>query len=180
LFRFRGTVRGLKEFIELYTGGPVAIVEHFRLRGLGGAILGDTGAAFSSSILGGGFRVGGAVGEEGAAPLGGDVDDAFRTHAHRFSVVIPAMLDTEQLEVVHHIIDVHRPAHAIFRVCTVDAGMRVGRGLHIELSSVIGASGGFATIQLGTAALGRGSIVGRPEDGMVLGASRLGDHSPFH
>ena len=83
---------GLKRFIELYTGVPVVLVEHFRLRGLGGAILGDTGAAFSSSVLGGGFRVGGAVGAEGAAPLTGDIDDAFRTHAHRFSVVIPAML----------------------------------------------------------------------------------------
>lgn len=179
LFRFRGTVPGLKRFIEIYTGIPVAIIEHFRLRGLGGAILGDTGAVFSSSVLGGGFRVGGAVGEEGAAPLEGELDDAFRTHAHRFSVIVPSMLDAEQLDVVNHIIEVHRPAHTIFRVCTVDAGMRVGRGLHVSLSSLIGTTGGFATVQLGTTTLDRGSIIGRPEDGMVLGTSPLGDPSLF-
>lgn len=179
LFRYRGTVGGLKQFIEIYTGVPIAIIEHFRLRGLGGAVLGDTGTAFSSAVLGGGFRVGGAVGDEAEAPLDGDVPDAFRTHAHRFSVVVPALLDAEQLDVVNHIIEVHRPAHTMFRVCTVDAGMRVGRGLHVELSSVIGTTGGFVPIQLGAAALGRGAIVGRPEEGLALGTSILGNPAHF-
>ena len=42
LFRFRGTIPGLLRFLEICTGGPVAIVEDYRLRGGGGAVLGDT------------------------------------------------------------------------------------------------------------------------------------------
>jgi phage tail-like protein len=177
LFRYRGTVPGLKRFIEIYTSVPVVLIEHFRLRGLGGAVLGATGDAFSSSILGGGFRVGGTVGGEGEAPLAGSLQDAFRTHAHRFSLIVPAALDPEQLDVVRHILDVHRPAHTIFDICTVGAGMRLGLGLHLELSTVIGRTGSFATLQLDDSVLGRGAIVGRPELGTILGASRLGDDS---
>ena len=36
LFRYRGTLPGLKRFIELYVGVPVLIMEHYRMRGIGG------------------------------------------------------------------------------------------------------------------------------------------------
>ena len=181
LFRFRGTVPGLKRFIELYVGVDVVILEKFRLRGLGGATLGDV----SSSVLGGGFRVGGALGTAGGrdSGLGSSgptpesrvpTPDAFATHAHRFTVLIPAALTEEQLDVVHHILDVHRPAHTIVDVCTVGAGMRVGRGLHVALSSMVGPTGGFQTLQLGGTALGRDAIVGRPTGGITADASRVG------
>ena len=52
--------------------------------------------------------------------------------------------------------------------------MRVGRGLHVGLSSVIGRTGGFSSVQLGAAVLGRGAVVGRPEAGTIPGAGRLG------
>jgi phage tail-like protein len=175
LFRNRGTVAGLKRFIEIYTGIPVIVIEHYRMRGIGAAALGDTGAAFSSSIVGVGFRIGGAVGSAIAKPLDGDIDDAFRTHAHRFTVIIPATLTEEQLEVVRNIIEVHRPAHTIFDVCTVGAGMRVGRGLMLEISSVVGPTGAFSTFKVGDSVLGRGAIIGRPATGAVLGSSKLGE-----
>lgn len=177
LFRYRGTLPGLKRFIEIYTGVPVIIIEHYRMRGIGAAVLGDTGAAFSSSIVGVGFRIGGAVGSATPAPLQGSIEDAFRTHAHRFTVIIPAALTEEQLEVVRNIIEVHRPAHTIFDVCTVGAGMRVGRGLMLEVNSVIGPTGAFSTLQLGSSVLGRGAIIGRPETGAILGSSKLGGDS---
>jgi len=109
--------------------------------------------------------------------LTGSAEDAFTTHAHRFSVIIPAVLTAEQLEVVRHILDVHRPAHTLVDVCTVDAGIRVGRGLHLGLTSVIGRSGGFTPLQTGASLLGRGSIIGRPEAGTRLESSRLGGDS---
>jgi phage tail-like protein len=174
LFRYRGTLPGLQRFIELYVGIPVLIIEHYRMRGIGASVVGDEGSAFTSSIVGVGFRIGGAAGRETAAPLTGSVEDAFRSHAHRFTVVIPAALNEEQLDVVTHIIDVHRPAHTIFQVCTAGVGMRVGRGLMLEISSVIGPTGGFSTFRTGGSAVGRGAILGRPEEGSVLGSSRLG------
>jgi phage tail-like protein len=176
LFRYRGTVPGLQRFIEIYTGVPVIMIENFRLRGIGGALLGDTGAAVSSSILGAGFRVGGAL-DSGVTPISGTIEDAFKSHAHRFTVIIPALLTPDQLGVVDHILMVHRPAHTIFQVCTVGAGMRVGRGLIVAMTSVIGPTGGFSPIQLGDAILGRGAIVGRPEPSAILGSARVGEHS---
>jgi phage tail-like protein len=174
LFRFRGTVQGLQRFLELYTGAPVILIENFRLRGLG--TLGEGGME-SRSILGGGFRVGGAVGDEGTKPLAGSVEDAFETHAHRFKVMIQAALTSEQLDVVHRILDVHRPAHTLVEVCTVDSGMRVGRGLHLGLTSAIGRSGGFLPLQTGASRLGRDGVIGRPEAGVRLEGSLLGEDS---
>jgi len=166
LFRFRGTVAGLRKFIELYVGVDVVLLEHFRLRGGMVAMLGGSGAAAPSSMLGVGFKIGDAPGEPGTA--------ASDSHAHRFTVLIPAPLTEEQLDVVRQILVVHRPAHTIFDVCTVGAGMRIGRGLHVGISSMIGATGGFAMAQLGGSALGRGAIIGRPWGGSTIGASRLG------
>jgi phage tail-like protein len=179
LFRFRGTLRGLTRFLEIYLGDEsVVLLEEFRLRGMGGAVLGDRGAAASTSVLGGGFRVGGQVGEPGEAPLDGTVlKDAFDLHAHRFTVLVRGALSEEQLAVVNDILELHRPAHTKVEICTVGAGMRVGRGLHVGLSSNIGRTGGFRTLQLGASSLGRGAIVGRPETAIVPGSARLGRDS---
>jgi phage tail-like protein len=175
LFRFRGTVPGLTRFLELYTGTKVILIEQFRLRGLG--TVGESGGPQARAILGGGFRVGGALGAATAEPLSGSAADAFHTHAHRFSVMIPAELSADQLDVVRQILEVHRPAHTMVEVCTVDAGMRVGRGLHLGLTSVIGRSGGFAPLQTGAALLGRGVVLGRPGAGVTVESSRLGQDS---
>ncbi len=177
LFRFRGTVPGLRHFVEIYLGIQTILIEKFRARGLGGALLSDSGGLSSNSILGAGFRVGGAIGEDETQLLSGSIEDAFDTHAHRFSLIIPASLTSEQLDVVKQILDLHRPAHTLVDVCTVGAGMRVGRGLHVELTSIIGRNGGFSQLQLGNAMLGRGAILGRPDAGTVIGGSRLGEDS---
>lgn len=177
LFRFRGTLPGLSRFLEIYTGVKVILLEKFRVRGLGGAILGDPTGLSSSSVLGAGFRVGGAMGASDTTTLSGDVADAFDTHAHRFSVIIPAVLGVEQMEVVRHILAMHRPAHTLVDICTVGAGMRVGRGLHVALTSIVGRTGGFASLQLGNSLLGRDAIIGRPEPGTRLGSSMLGGDS---
>src|SRR5262249_37026443 len=128
----------------------------------------------STSVVGYGFRVGGAVGQEEEVALGGSIEDAFRTHAHRFTVIIPAVLAPEQLATVEDILPVHRPPHTLFAACTVGGGMRVGRGLLLEVSSVIGRTGGFSTLQLGKATLGRGAIVGRPVPGVRIASNALG------
>lgn len=177
LFRFRGTVRGLTRFLEIYTGTKVILIEKFRVRGMGGVLVGESSEVVSNSILGAGFRVGGAVGNPETSVLHGSIEDAFETHAHRFSVVIPAMLSAEQLDVVRHILEVHRPAHTLFDVCTLDAGVRVGRGLNVGLTSIIGRGAGFTPLQLGGVRVGRDAIIGRPEQGTHIGGSRLGTDS---
>lgn len=178
LFRFRGTLPGLQRFLAIYLGYDVTILEKFKLRGLGGALLGATsGAAFTSSVLGAGFRVGGAIDSATATSLQGTVQDAFKTHAHRFSVLIPGNLTDEQRAVVLEVLRVHRPAHTLFEICPIGSGMRLGRGLHVGLSSIVGRTAEFTSLQVGTWRLGRDEIIGRAEPGVRPGSSRLGSNS---
>lgn len=175
LFRLRGTIRGLKTFLDVCLDTSVVIVEEWRLRGLGVPLAGSgAGGPFAGSVVGTNLWVGGAVGAIDGDPLEGSAADAFAAHAHRFSVVVPLVLSDEQAAAVRHVLDVHRPAHTIVDVCTVGAGMRVGRGLHVGLLAMIGRTGGWETAQLGSSALGRGAIVGRPGPATRPGLSGIG------
>ncbi len=176
LFRFRGTVEGLKTFLQIYTGVEIIIIEHFKVHGLGGAIVGAEHPEQGDAILGAGYRVGQALASSDSPVI--DDEPHFETltderHAHRFSVLIPALLSSEQLDVVRHILDQHRPAHTLFDVCTVESGMRIGRGLHLQLSSIIGHTGGFLPVQLDSSTLGRGTTLGSPPLASTASGGRL-------
>ena len=173
LFRYRGTIRGLTRFLRLVTGVEPIIIERYRLRG--GAVIGEPAARGSRAILGGGMRVGGQVGTSGQTPLGaGSVADAFETHAHRFTVMLPALLSEETLALAARVLAVHRPAHTLYDLCTVTAGSRVGRGLHVGLSAVIGRGSGWEPLRIGSSALGRGGLLGRPAPGTRTDGARVG------
>src|SRR5262249_21964868 len=126
------------------------------------------------SVVGEGFRIGGSVGTDTTVSVSGTTADAFRTHAHRFTVVVPSVLSDEQLAVVNDIIRVHRPAHTIFDVCAIGGGMPGEPRLLLEVSSIVGRTGGFSPMQLGAAVVGRGNTIGRPGEGSVIGTTRLG------
>jgi phage tail-like protein len=166
LFRFRGTVPGLKRFLEIVAGREVIIVEKYRLRGTGVATTGGAGPLASTSVLGAGFRVGGSVGAAEEVTLGGTAEDAFETHAHRFAVVVPGRVCDETLDVIRYVLEVHRPAHTLVEVCTAEAGIRVGLGLHVELTSVVGPSGGFRPLRVGAGSVGREMVVGELQPSM--------------
>ena len=102
------------------------------------------------------------------------MDDAFATHAHRFTVIIPRLLDDTQARTVADLLDLHRPAHTLYDLCTVGAGMRVGMGLHVQLTSVVGPSASWRELELGQTRLGTDAVVGRPQQGLRPGGSRLG------
>jgi phage tail-like protein len=195
LYRKRGTVWSLSRYIQLFLAGDRAgdadaalvtplIVEHYRLRGLGGPLLGADPTVSSRSVVGHGFRVGGEVGslddtlvesERSAdAKLGGSDSSAFHSTAHRFTVLIPKPLGAEEDAAVRHILDVERPAHTAYTLCTVDAGMRVGRGVHIGLSSIVGPTGAFEGAVTDLSLIGRGAVLGGPTTGISVEAGRLG------
>lgn len=172
LFRCRGTVCGLRRMLEIYLEAQVILIETFRFRGLGGAAAGETGTA--GAVVGFGYRVGGERDGDRDGPSAGTAADAFATHAHRFTVLVARDLDAEQLAIVHSLLDLHRPAHTLVEVCTVGAGMRVGSGLHVAVSTLVGPGAGFYPAVLGDAVLGAGAVLGKPRAGVQTGGSRLG------
>ncbi|MGH3774184.1 MAG: phage tail protein [Pseudonocardiaceae bacterium] len=189
LYRRRGTVWALSRYIELFLAGAGAdeqsrpgvapvIVEHFRLRGVGPVLGGDPQLS-SRAVVGTGFRIGGEIGSLRDRPLDPDDDraSALAASAHRFSVLVTRPLGIEQEAAVRHILDTERPAHTGYELCTVDAGMRVGDGLHLGLSSVVGPTGAFDPAITGTSLLGRGTLLGGPTTGLAVEAARLGTTS---
>jgi len=89
-------------------------------------------------------------------------------------VMVPRLLDEDQLQCVRDLLDLYRPAHTLYDLCTVGAGMRVGLGLHVELTSVVGPSAGWRQLQVGGTRLGTDAVIGRPRQGIRPGGSRLG------
>jgi len=176
LFRYRGTVMGLIKFVEIYLGVKVTIVENFKLRGLGGALLGQSDAVTSNTILGAGFRIGGKLGEQREESVNDvSIEDSIKINAHRFNLIIAASLTTEQREVVELLLETHRPAHTLYNICTADAGMRIGIGLHTGLNSIVGNTSGFGQLQVGASLLGYSDTVGAAKMGTHVGSSRLGN-----
>jgi phage tail-like protein len=176
LFRTRGTVGSLKTMIEILSeGAEVLIVEHFRLRG--GGVFGNEQVNHSQAVLGGGFRVGGIIGEASDQPLAGlDVNQAeqgFDDFAHRFTVTLGAALSEAQMTCLRRLIELHKPAHTDFTLCTAASGIRVGLGVHVGVAAHIGNRSGFEPAILGDAALGAGFLLGRAElDASTSGGDR--------
>ena len=192
LFRLRGTLWSLQRMVEIVTGARVVIVEQFRMRGLarvgagsgagsGGDSGGSAGPAWDEpAVLGMGLRVGGPVGNDSVQGDLREINDSFALNAHRFAVLVQAELDADTEAAVRHLLDVHRPAHTLFSLCPLGQGARVGRGLQIGLSTVVGPTNGFAQLQLGAATLGRGQLLGRApraRGGLQAGPARLGQSS---
>jgi phage tail-like protein len=187
LYRLRGTVWALSRYIEIFLAGAHAtardrpwvspvIIEHFRLRGSGGPVVGADPSLSSRSVVGAGFRVGGAVGELGSRPIDPSqtVTSSFAGTAHRFSVLIPRPLSAEEAAAIRHILDMERPAHTAFELCTVDAGLRVGTGLHLGISSIVGPTGAFEAAIADLSLLGRGALLGGASTGLAVEAGRVG------
>jgi phage tail-like protein len=96
-----------------------------------------------------------------------------RRHAHRFTVVVPALRTEELAAVLDLATETHKPAHTIHQLCWLDAGFRLGAGSLVGIAR-IGAREGFRPAVLG-APLGTDRTVGRaaPDDRWRLGATHL-------
>lgn len=122
LYRRRGTLAGLTEFLEIYLDQPFRILESFRLRRGGGFYLGQDRER-GGSVLG----VGMMLKEPGAA-------DPF---AHHFELSIVGSLTIEQHAIVKQILELERPAHTTYRLCIVRDTMSVGQRALLGISTLI-------------------------------------------
>lgn len=161
LYRIRGTQECLDRLLRLYLPAPFAIVENWRLRGVAGAVLGALPAGPPAPAVGGP----GAAGALGRFVVGGrrPGENAYNATAHRFTVLVCADLTAEQRDVVRGLLASHKPAHTEVELCELGLGMRVGRRLHLGLSSVVGPGDDWGRAVVGRVAVGAAGVVGRPE-----------------
>lgn len=149
LYRMRGTVWALRRYLQLYLAGDRAT---------------DPATALPEPVVLERFRL-----RHGTAPYAG--------HAHRFTVLVPQPLDAEAEAVVRHVLETERPAHTAYDLCTVEAGLRVGRGAHLGLSTVVGPTGAFDRAVTGSSVLGRRTILGPPIGELLGSLTRVGRES---
>jgi phage tail-like protein len=161
LYRKRGTIEGLREYLQIYAGVNAIIEEPARagkiwalgdanLLGFGtmlapgplqGAVL-DTTATMDASHM--------TTGEAFGAALFEDV-------AHRFcvSVYCAELTSTTTLDTVRQVLDREKPAHTTYELCVIEPAMRVGVQSRVGIDA-IAAGPGYPPAQTG---LGLGSGV---------------------
>ncbi len=172
LFRIRGTQACLERVLRLYLAVPVNVVENWRLRGLGGAVLGTTAGGAPAPAIGGAARRTGALGRFTVGGVGPG-QDGYTATAHRFTVLIAAPLQGEQLEVVRSIVELHKPAHTLAEICLLGTGMRVGRSLHLDVTSVVGPGAAWGPAVVGHVLVGGDGVVGVPSAAARVGESSI-------
>ncbi|HEY3857282.1 MAG TPA: phage tail protein [Verrucomicrobiae bacterium] len=156
LYRHRGTVAGLKRYIEIYTGVVPVILEAFLSRPAQPAMVG-----LGNSFLGGSFSLSASSAEFSPARA------LSNAYASRFTVLVYADDECEAktlLPVVNRIVTVNKPAHTIHTLRAIYPDAQVGVRSTVGLDYVIG--GGTASFT---------KIGGKPKAGQPnLGASVLG------
>jgi phage tail-like protein len=173
LYARRGTQAALERMLRLYLGRDARIVERWRLRGLGGGILGfEPDGGLDSPTVAGTTRRAGMLGH---FTIGGALPgaDSYEKLAHRFTVLIPGCLTDEQREVVGDLVRAQKPSHTLGDVCELGSGMPVGR-LRLGLTAYVAPPRGRATGIIGRARLGGGTVVGTPAVASRVGETRLG------
>jgi phage tail-like protein len=146
-----GTPEVLRRLVEILAGAPVLLIEAFRLRAPG--VIGGHGDG-GTAVLGAGIRL-------GAALLGEDQPETVEDEAWRFTLLIQAPADEELLAMLRDAVERFKPAHTAFTLCALDSGLRVGRGLHLDLAALIGPDSGLPVPVLGSTRLGRDALLGR-------------------
>jgi phage tail-like protein len=159
-YRRRGTLEGLREFLQLHTsltGSQPAIIEHFRLRDLASQFEAGTGVLAGGQLYIGGY------------PLSPEEDEL----AHHFTVVLPAAAvpDDVALATLRQLVEAQKPAHTAFQVRLVEAGIRIGCQSTVGVDTLVGE---YPAAPLGELRLGQSGRLDSPDDTQPkLGSTRL-------
>lgn len=162
LYGMRGTLEGLRRYLEIYAGVQAYIGEPARdvhiwslgeagLLGfstmlapgpLQGAVLGSSAIVDQSHM---------STGEDLGAALYEDVAHRFCVHVYCAELTRPGALDT-----VRAVIEREKPAHTAYELCVIEPAMRVGVQARIGFDSIIasGAPSAATDFPLDTGALG--------------------------
>src|SRR5262249_21784206 len=147
LYKQRGTLWGLKRFLQLALGIDVQILEWFQLRrwlflNKAGSLLGQDSEIWGSCIvkrlqLDENSRIGDFL-------LVGTTDperDPFHVDAYKFSIFVPAAVvqSAAAMSMLRLLVEGEKPAHTQFDLAPVEAQFRLGVQSTIGFDTVVGA-----------------------------------------
>jgi phage tail-like protein len=181
LFRHRGTAECLLRLMHIYLGVRPALIETWRLRGLAGTVLGTRPTADPDEVIGGAASRSAALGRfavsgrDAERRRNGPFATGYDATAHRFTVLVPGRLSTEQRAVLTDLLDAHRPAHTLWELCELGEGMRIGV-LRLDLTAYVGPAPEPPTVVVGRTGLGVDTVLSTAAPGSRLdGAGRVGE-----
>jgi phage tail-like protein len=180
-YKIRGTLKGLKVIIELFTGITPRIIEHHHAKrpmALGkNAVLGVSsilGKADSKGlILGASSTIGEFILSESDDPP----EKPFEVNAYDFSVMVDTSnLETkDQVNALKRLIEEEKPAHTNVFIHDGDSDFQLGVNSLVGINTVV--SKGFPTMRLGSNSfLGKNTFLGTryPVDGIIEARSKVG------
>ena len=183
LYARRGTPAGVADFVGLFSGSTVRVLEQYRLRHW--AFTGRTQLGvdqlFGPSIVGRlQLDVFSRIGEFTLIDTGDPALDPFAVHAHRFTVFLAPHADTAPQDAqrwAQIAVELAKPAQTVADLVLVRARMCVGRQATIGFDTVLGGLPGPS----GSNRLGDGFVLAGepvPPGGALVGTHRLGGVTP--
>ena len=178
LYARRGTPDGVADFVGLFSGSTIRVLEQYRLRhwAFAGRTQLGVGQLFGPSIVGRlQLDVFSRIGEFTLIDTGDPALDPFAVHAHRFTVFLLPHADTSPDDAQRWAsiaLELAKPAHTVADLALVRARMCVGRQSTVGFDTVLGGVPGPGESQrLGDGCVLAGEPV--PPGGTVVGRSRL-------
>lgn len=166
LYALRGTARGLRQMIELFTGGPTSVVEHHRL--LTPMVLSANSTLGTSTVVGRTsakrlvLEETSRIGDFALIETDEPPERPFEDGAFDFTVMADTSLLTSdaQLAALRRMVEEESPAHTRAFLREGGGVMRLGNGALLQVDSKL--SRGFETARLGvTSRVGSGTFLGK-------------------
>jgi phage tail-like protein len=153
LYRARGTARGLRQMIELFTEGRTAIIEHYRLQAP--MVLGASSTLGRSTVIGKNYtkrlilEESSRIGEFALVETDQPVEKPFEASAFDFTVLADiSRLESEaQKQALRRMVEEEKPAHTRCFLRTGGKSMQLGAHALLEVDTTL--SKGFDIARLG-------------------------------
>lgn len=188
LYRWHGSLRGLKLALEIATqgavsGGEIVVLEDFRLRRTFASIIGadladendplTAGVSVSgNSFVGDTLFVGDENRKEFMALFSADlpvdtseqsaIEQLFDRLAHRITILVHEAVQPQDLGLIKHIAAQETPAHVAFRVMSASHPFLVGMSALVGVDSYLAHRASPTAARVGSAFLGKNNFIEGP------------------